>query len=97
MTIEIELIILACVYFGAGVAMVRAILLRQAAVRAWRASIGGQFDRKQHRFATDLDLDRAKLPPEARAKLIESRRVLLAGFGALFAAVVMNFFVLRPR
>jgi len=92
--IEIELIILALVYAGAGVAMVRAILLRHEALRAWR-EIAGPFDRAQHTFTTELDLDRARLPAPARQKLLESRRVLVAGFGALLLAIALNVLVLR--
>jgi hypothetical protein len=94
-TVQIELIILAFIYAGAGVAMIRAIFLRREAVSAWRNAIGGEFDRRQHRFATELDLDRARLPPEAARKLFESRRVLLAGIGALGIAMLLNAFVLR--
>ncbi len=97
MIVEIELLIVALIYAGAGVAMVRAIFLRRAALKAWRAAIGGQFDKRQHRFATELDLDRARLPPEAARKLFESRRVLAAGAGALGVAIILNFFVLRQR
>lgn len=97
MITQIELAILALVYAGAGAAMIRAIFLRREAIAAWRRAIGGEFDRKQHRFATELDLDRAKLPPEAARKLMESRRVLVAAFAALAAALALNFFVLRPR
>lgn len=97
MTLEIELIIMALIYAGAGVAIIRAIFLRREAVQAWRAAIGGDFDRRQHRFATELELDRARLPPEAARKLLESRRALLAGVSALGVALLVNFFVLRPR
>jgi hypothetical protein len=92
--VEIELVILAFIYAGAGVAMVRAVLLRHAALRAWRSE-AGVFDRGQHRFTTELDLDRARLPATAREKLMASRRVLSAGFGALLLAIVLSFFVLR--
>ncbi|MGE0830143.1 MAG: hypothetical protein AB7O04_12440 [Hyphomonadaceae bacterium] len=95
--IEMELVVLAVIYFGAGIAFVRAILLRRAAVREWRKAIGGEFDARAHRFATELELDRARLPPEAARKLLESRRVLVAGSIALFIALVLNFWVLRPR
>jgi hypothetical protein len=88
------LVILALVYAGAGVAMVRAILLRHEALRAWRQAAGA-FDRVQHKFTAELDLDRARLPPPARAKLMQSRRVLAAGFGALILAILLNVFVLR--
>ncbi len=95
--IEAELIVLAAIYFAAGLAMIRAILLRREAVAAWRRAVGGEFDPRAHRFATELELDRARLPPEAARKLIESRRVLIAGIGALAVAFALNVFVLRPR
>jgi hypothetical protein len=93
----VELVILAVIYAAAGVAFVRAFLLRREAVRAWRKAIGGRFDPRQHKFATELDLDRARLPPEAARKLAESRRVMLAGAAALGIALALNFWVLRPR
>ncbi|MGE0044610.1 MAG: hypothetical protein AB7J28_09080 [Hyphomonadaceae bacterium] len=95
--VEMELVVLAVIYFGAALAFIRAYLLRREAVRAWRAAVGGNFDRGAHRFANELELDRARLPPEARAKLLESRRVLLAGTAALAIAMLLNFFVLRAR
>ena len=97
MTVEIELLILAVIYAAAGVAIIRAVMLRREALKAWREAIHGQFDQHQHRFATELDLDRARLPPEAARKLMESRRVLLAAFSALAVAMALNVFVLRPR
>ncbi len=94
--VEIELVILAFVYAGAGAAMIRAILLRRQAIAAWRRAAGGVFDRSAHRFANELEIDRApRLPAEARRKLFESRRVLAIGFGALLLALVLNFVVLR--
>ncbi|MBL8550698.1 MAG: hypothetical protein JNJ73_12010 [Hyphomonadaceae bacterium] len=95
--IEAELVILALIYAGAGVAFVRAVILRREAVAAWRQAAGGTFDKRQHKFITDLDLDRARLPPLAARKLIESRRVLVAGSAALMIALLLNFLVLRPR
>jgi hypothetical protein len=97
LAIGLELVVLAAIYAGAGVAFIRAFLLRREAVRAWRKAIGGSFDARQHKFATELDLDRARLPPEAARKLAESRRVLLAGAAALSIALLLNFWVLRPR
>lgn len=94
--IEIELIILAAIYAGAGVAMVRAILLRREALAAWRRDAGGVFDHRVQRLANELEIDRApKLPPEAKRKLFQSRRVLAVGFGALLLAIVLNVVVLR--
>lgn len=92
--VEIELLILALIYAGAGVAMVRAIFLRREAVAAWRRAAGGVFDHKTQHLANELEIDRARLPPEAARKLFESRRVLAAGFGALLLAIVLNFIVL---
>jgi hypothetical protein len=85
------------IYAGAGVAFVRAVILRREALAAWREAVGGSFDTGQRRFITDLDLDRARLPPGAARKLIESRRVLVAGSLALMIALFLNFLVLRPR
>ncbi|MET0182218.1 MAG: hypothetical protein ABW199_04960 [Caulobacterales bacterium] len=95
--VEIELVILALVYAGAGAAMIRAVFLRRDAVNEWRKAVGGEFDKRAHRFATELELDRAKLPPRAALKLLQSRRVLVAGIGALAIALFLNFLVLRPR
>ena len=95
--VQAELVILAVIYAGAGVAFIRAFLLRRAAVRAWRKAIGGSFDARQHKFATELDLDRARLPPEAASKLAESRRAIVAGAAALGIALLLNVWVLRPR
>ncbi len=77
--ITIEFAIVAAIFIGASVAMVRAILLRHEAVIAWRKALGKNYDASQRRFATYLELDRARLPPEASAKLKDSRRALLAG------------------
>jgi hypothetical protein len=77
--IAIEYLIVAMIFIGAAAAMVRAVLLRREAVSAWRAAVGGKFDARQRRFVTDLDLDRARLPPAALRKLTESRRALIAG------------------
>jgi hypothetical protein len=95
--IEAELVLLALIYAGAGAAFVRAVILRREAVAAWRAAVGGEFDARQHKFATELDLDRARLPPMAARKLFESRRVLVAGGVALVIALALNAFVLRQR
>lgn len=69
------------IFFGAyvllGIEMVRAVFLRRAAVSAWRESNGGAFDTHQRRFVTDLDLDRAKLPPASVALLHRSRRMIV--------------------
>lgn len=94
---EIELLIVTLIYAGAGVAFIRSYLLRRAAVRAWRQSIGGPFDKRQHKFATELEIDRARLPPDAAKKLTESRRVLVAGAAALGVALLLNLYVMRPR
>jgi hypothetical protein len=94
---EIELVIVAVVYAAAGLAFIQAWLLREAAVRAWRKAIGGQFDKRQRKFATNLEIDRARLPPEAQKKLIDSRRVLIAGSLVLAAALALNLYVMRPR
>ena len=75
----IEFAIVGLIFVGASAAMVRAILLRHEAVAAWRRAIGTNFDAGQRRFATYLELDKARLPPEAQAKLRESQRALLAG------------------
>ncbi|MBI1185923.1 MAG: hypothetical protein GC206_01035 [Alphaproteobacteria bacterium] len=94
---EIELVIVAIIYAAAGLAFVQAFLLRRAAVRAWRKSIGGAFDKRQHRFATELEIDRARLPPEAQRKLMDSRRVLVAASLALAVALALNLYVMRSR
>jgi hypothetical protein len=86
----IEFAIVGLIFVGASAAMVRAILLRHEAVAAWRRAIGASFDADQHRFATYLDLDRARLPPEARAKLQESQRALFAGgIVGIIAAILL--------
>jgi hypothetical protein len=77
--ITIEFAIVGVIFIGASIAMVRAILLRYEAVAAWRKAIGANYDSAQRKFATYLELDRARLPPEALAKLKDSRRALLAG------------------
>jgi hypothetical protein len=92
-----ELVILALIYAVAGAAFVRAALLRREAVAAWRAALGGTFDTRQHKFATELEIDRARLPPAAAKKLLESRRVLVAASVALLIALAINFYVMRPR
>ncbi|NWG54550.1 MAG: hypothetical protein HXY28_12585 [Hydrogenophilaceae bacterium] len=94
---EIELVIVAIVYAAAGLAFVQAFLLRRAAVREWRRAIGGRFDKRQHKFATELEIDRARLPPEAQKKLLDSRRVLVAASLVLMAALALNLYVMRPR
>lgn len=94
--VEIELLILALIYAGAGVAMVRAMFLRREALAAWRRDAGGVFDHRVQRLANELEIDRApRLPLEAKRKLFESRRVMAAGFGALLLAIVLNVLVLR--
>ena len=86
----LEFAIVGLIFVGASVAMVRAVLLRHEAVAAWRKAIGTSFDASQHRFVTYLDLDRARLPPEAREKLRESQRALLAGgVVGIIAAVLL--------
>ncbi|HWA22850.1 MAG TPA: hypothetical protein VG735_10685 [Caulobacterales bacterium] len=86
----IEFAIVGLIFVGASAAMVRAVLLRHEAVAAWRRAIGANFDASQHRFATYLDLDRARLPPEAQAKLRESHRALFAGgIVGIVAAVLL--------
>ena len=77
--LTLEFVIVGLMFIGASAAMVRAILLRYEAVTAWRKSLGGVFDAKQRKFATYLDLDRARLPPEARKKLMQSQQALLTG------------------
>jgi hypothetical protein len=86
----IEFAIVGLIFIGASAAMVRSILLRYEAVAAWRKAIGANFDASQRRFVTYLDLDRARLPPEARAKLQESQRALFAGgIVGIVAAVLL--------
>lgn len=86
----LEFAIVGLIFVGASAAMVRAILLRYEAVAAWRKAIGASFDAKQRRFATYLDLDRARLPPEAQKKFRESQRALLAGgVVGILAAVLL--------
>lgn len=75
----VEFAIVGLIFVGASAAMVQAIVLRHEAVIAWRKALGATFDANQRKFATYLELDRAKLPPEAAAKLRDSRRALLAG------------------
>ena len=94
---EIELVIVAVIYAAAGLAFIQAFLLRRAAVREWRKTIGGAFDKRQHKFATELEIDRARLPPEAQKRLMESRRVLLAGSVVLAIALALNLYVMRTR
>jgi hypothetical protein len=77
--IPLEFAIVGLIFVGASAAMVWAIVLRHEAVQEWRKSIGGTFDGRQRKFATYLDLDRARLPPAALKKLAESQRALLAG------------------
>lgn len=79
MIVTIEFAIVGLIFIGAAVAMVQAIVLRHQAVIAWREALGATFDASQRKFATYLELDRAKLPPAAAAKLKDSRRALLAG------------------
>jgi hypothetical protein len=86
----IEFAIVGLIFVGASAAMVRAVLLRHEAVAAWRRAIGANFDASQRRFATYLELDRARLPPEAQAKLRESQRALFAGgIVGIVAAVLL--------
>jgi hypothetical protein len=61
-------------YVGLGLELLRATFKRRAALAAWRAAAGGAFDRGQHRFVTNLDLDGARLPEPARRLLKESRQ-----------------------
>jgi hypothetical protein len=77
--VTLEFAIVGLIFIGASVAMVQAIILRHQAVTAWRQALGATFDAKQRKVASYLELDRAKLPPEAAAKLKDSRRALLAG------------------
>jgi hypothetical protein len=77
--IAIEFAIVGVIFAGASAAMVRSVLLRHEAVAAWRKALGRNYDAAQRKFATYLELDRARLPPEALSKLRDSRRALLAG------------------
>ncbi|MGE3302570.1 MAG: hypothetical protein AB7M12_05600 [Hyphomonadaceae bacterium] len=91
--ITLEFLLVALIFTGAAAAMLRAIWLRREAVSFWRASAGGKFDAGQCRFVTDLDLDRARLPANARAKLAESRKALVQGSIAGLIAAVLLFWV----
>ena len=75
-------------------AMVQAIVLRHQAVVAWREALGATFDANQRKFATYLELDRARLPREAAAKLKDSRRALLAGAVASVVGYATLHFVI---
>lgn len=92
---DIELLIVAVIYAAGGVAFIMSFLLRRAAVREWRKAIGGEFDKRQHKFATELEIDRARLPPAAQKKLTDSRRALLAGSIVLGIALLINIYVMR--
>lgn len=87
-------LVLFALFTGVGVEMVRAIFQRRRAIALWRSSVGGGYDARQHRFVTDLDLDRADLPPDARALLLRSRRSLLACLIAMAVLMAVQVFVM---
>lgn len=86
--------ILFALFAGLGVEMVRAILQRRKAIALWRDAVGGGFDAREHRFVTDLDLDRANLPPDARAMLQRSRRSLMVCLIAMAVLLAVQMIVL---
>lgn len=81
-------------YVGLGAMMIQSWLKRRSAVEAWRRAAGGAFDRKQKRFVTDLDLDHATLPDDARALLRESRNGFLIALSALMGLLGLQLFLM---
>jgi hypothetical protein len=82
------------VYVGLGAGFVRAVFQRREAVMIWRAAVGGAFDGHQGRFATELDLDRATLPPRAQLLLRESRRVVFGCSLVLLALLALQLWMM---
>lgn len=80
-------ILLWVIYTGLGVLFVKAALERRAAAQLWREANGGPFDFKQRKFTTELELDRAKLPPAAQRELQHARRDL--GFALMLLPVAL--------
>jgi hypothetical protein len=81
-------------YLGLGIVMVQATFKRRAAIQAWRESAKGEFDPVQRRFVTDIDLDRAALPPQARKLLLESRRDIAIATGAVLVLLCVQLFLM---
>lgn len=81
-------------YVGLGVMFVRAALMRREAVALWRAQAGGGFDKAQSRFVTELELDGADLPAQARALLRASRKAVFAGSMALAGLLALQLWMM---
>ena len=62
------------IYAGLGALAVKSAYERREAARLWREAVGGGYDFAQKRFAVELELDRARLPPKAARMLHLSRR-----------------------
>ncbi|MFZ4120911.1 MAG: hypothetical protein ACOYKM_04535 [Caulobacterales bacterium] len=78
------------IFGGVGVLMVKAALERRAAVSRWRAAVGGDYDKAQRCFVTELELDRRRLPPEAARLLRTSRANYAFGLGLMAFALVLQ-------
>ncbi len=81
-------LLLGLIYGGLGVLFVKSALERRAAVQLWREANGGPFDFKQRKFTTELELDRAQLPPAAAQMLRHARRDM--GFALALLPVALT-------
>jgi hypothetical protein len=81
-------ILLWLIYTGLGLLLVKSALERRAAAQLWREANGGPFDFKQKKFTTELELDRAKLPPAAARELQHARRDL--GFALMLLPLALT-------
>lgn len=86
----IRALLLWVIYSGVGVLMLKAALDRRRAVARWRAAVGGDFDKTQRCFVTELELDRRRLPPEAERLLRLSRVSLSFGLGMVGLALTVQ-------
>jgi hypothetical protein len=81
-------------YVGLGIEMLRALFKRRDALSAWRAAVGGDFDKGQRRFVTSLDLDHARLPKDAVRLLQQSRRTLALCSVVLVALLALQLLIM---
>jgi hypothetical protein len=89
----LRLALLGVTYAGLGILFVKSHLERRAAVHLWRQALGGSYDHKQRRFATELELDRAKLPKSAAHQLRLSRQDM--GFALMVLPVALTIQLLN--